>query len=93
MREPQPRTIYLKDYTQPAFLIDSIELDIDLRPGDALVKARQALRRNARATDPGAPLALDGEELELVSVALDGTLLRANAYAVTPERLTIAQVP
>ncbi|OGA65430.1 MAG: aminopeptidase N [Betaproteobacteria bacterium RIFCSPLOWO2_12_FULL_68_20] len=93
MREPQPRTIHLEDYTQPAFLIDSIELDIDLRPEDALVKARQSLRRNARAADPRAPLALDGEELELVSVALDGTLLRANAYAVTPERLTIAQVP
>ena len=31
MREPQPKTIYLKDYTPPAFLVDEVELDIDIR--------------------------------------------------------------
>ncbi len=93
MREPQPKTIYLKDYTPPSFLIDSIELDVDIRIDEALVKSKLALHRNPRAADPKAPLALDGEELELVSVALDGTLLRANAYAATAERLTIQHVP
>ena len=53
MREPQPRTIHLEDYTQPAFLIDSIELDIDLRPGDALVVEVSSYQlEDSRSFDP-----------------------------------------
>jgi aminopeptidase N len=46
MREPQPNIIQLKDYSPPAFLIDSIDLDVDIREDDALVKATLAVRRN-----------------------------------------------
>ncbi|MGA8007684.1 MAG: aminopeptidase N, partial [Burkholderiales bacterium] len=49
--------------------------------------------RNPAAADPEAPLALDGEELELISVAIDGTLLRDNAYSLDPERLVIPDLP
>ena len=67
MKEAQPRAIHLKDYAPPAFLVETIELDVDIREHDAIVKAKLALRRNR----PG-PLVLDGDELELVSVTLDG---------------------
>jgi aminopeptidase N len=93
MREPQPKAIHLKDYTPPAFLIDRIELDVDIRKDDALVKATLAMRRNPDANSRTAPLALDGDELELMSVAIDGTLLRDNAYALNPETLFIPHVP
>jgi aminopeptidase N len=63
MREPQARTIYLKDYTPPAFKVDTVELDVDIREDHAMVSARLAVRRNA----PG-PLVLDGDEVELVSL-------------------------
>jgi len=89
MREPQPQTIYLKDYAPPAFLVEHVELDVDIRRDDALVQARLRIRRNPKAPDPKAPLALDGDELELLSVAIDGTLLRDNAYSLDPERLVI----
>ncbi len=89
MREPQPQTIHLKDYTPPAFLVDTIDLDVDLRADDALVRARFEVRRNPKAADPRAPLALDGDELELVSVSIGGSLLRENAFSKTPERLLI----
>ncbi|MGQ0655600.1 MAG: aminopeptidase N, partial [Betaproteobacteria bacterium] len=85
MREPQAQTIYLKDYTPPAFRVEAIELDVDIRAEDALVKAKLDIRRNA----PG-PLVLDGDELELVSVKLDG---RDVAHKVTEETLTIHDVP
>src|SRR5579859_70258 len=88
MREPQPTTIYLKDYTPPAFFVDTIELDVEISEQDALVKAKLALRRNR----PG-PLELDGDELELVSVALDGRKLDASHFSVTKEKLAIADVP
>ncbi|HEY6820846.1 MAG TPA: aminopeptidase N [Burkholderiales bacterium] len=85
MREPQPTTIYLKDYTPPAFLVDTIELDVEIREEDALVKARLAVRRNR----PG-PLELDGDELQLQSVLLDGKPVE---HTVTPEKLTVPHVP
>jgi len=81
MREPQPRTIYLKDYSPPAFRVETVELDIDIRDDHALVRAKLGLRRSA----PG-PLVLDGDELELVSISVP-------EYAVTPEKLTIENPP
>jgi aminopeptidase N len=86
MREPTPRTIHLKDYTPPAFLISHVELDVDIREDHALVRARLQVTRNA---GPG-PLVLDGDELELVSVAVNG---KPAAHGVAPDRLTVPEVP
>jgi aminopeptidase N len=93
MREPQPQTIYLKDYAPPAFLVEHVALDVDIRADHALVLAKLGIRRNPVSPDQSAPLALDGEELELASVAIDGTLLRDNAYSLDPERLVIPDLP
>ena len=93
MREAQAPTIYLKDYQPPAFLIDRVTLDVDIRADDTIVRATLAMRRNPAGARRDAPLELDGDELELVSVAIDNALLRANQYAVTPTRLTIPDAP
>jgi len=93
MREPTPRTIHLKDYTPPAYLVDRIELDVDLRADDALVTATLAMRRNPASKEIDAPLALDGDELELVTVSVDGSLLRDSEYEAAPDGLTIHHVP
>mgnify|MGYP003344662056 CR=1 FL=1 len=37
MREPTPRTVHLADYTVPAYLIDRVDLDVDVRADDAIV--------------------------------------------------------
>src|SRR5512134_2597790 len=88
MREPLPKAIHLKDYSPPAFRVDSVELDVDIREDHALVKARLAIRRNSSG-----PLILDGDELELVSVALNGELLVKGEFSLTPDKLTIPEVP
>jgi aminopeptidase N len=85
MREPQAKAIHLKDYTPPAFGIDTVELDVDIQHDHALVTANLAVVRNA----PG-PLVLDGDELQLISVRLNG---RPVPHTVTEEALTIADVP
>ncbi len=92
MLEPTPNTIYLKDYTPPAFLISSVDLDVDLREDHALVKATLAVKRNP-AADRGAPLELDGDEIELVSVAVNGMPLAKDAYELDATHLTIPGVP
>jgi aminopeptidase N len=85
MRDAQPPTIHLKDYAPPAFSVDAVELDVDIRDDHALVRAKLAIRRNA----PG-PLVLDGDELELVSVSLNGKEPR---HSVTAEQLAIEDAP
>src|SRR3990172_1347299 len=93
MRDPAPTTIYLKDYAPPAFLIATVDLDVDLREDFARVRAKLAVRRNPAAKDPHAPLALDGDALQLESVALDRRTLAPNEYAVDDPHLTIPDVP
>jgi aminopeptidase N len=88
MREPQPKTIHLKDYTPPAYLVDEVELDVELRDADAIVKAKLSIRRNGSHAEP---LVLHGDELELLSVSLDGSDF--SRYEKTAEALSIASVP
>ncbi len=93
MLTPSPSTIYLKDYTPPAFLIATIDLDVDLQEELARVHARLAVRRNPQAVERGGPLVLNGDDLELESVALDGRTLAPAEYELDGEHLTIAGVP
>ena len=88
-----PKTILLKDYTPPAFLVSTVDLDVDLRDDFALVKARLAITRNPESADPKAALELDGDELELVSVALNGKPLSEDQFTASSERLEIPGVP
>ncbi|MEK6244953.1 MAG: aminopeptidase N [Pseudomonadota bacterium] len=90
MREPAPKTIHLKDYAPPAFLIERIALDVDIRADDALVKATLAVRRNPVSKTKDAELVLDGDELELVSLLLNQ---KEKTHHVTAEHLTIPDVP
>jgi aminopeptidase N len=87
-----PRTIRLADYRVPDFLIDSVALSFDLGEEDTRVLAHLTVRRNALAQDPKAPLRLDGEALELLSLALDGEILGENRYQLSDNALTIDDV-
>ena len=93
MLTPPAKTIHLKDYTPPAFLISTVDLDVDIREDDALVKGTLAVSRNPQASGSRAPLELDGDELELLYVAVDGKPLDNSGYTLDAEHLTIAAVP
>jgi len=93
MRDPAPVPIQLKDYAPPAFLIDSVDLDVDLFEDHARVRSCLAISRNPKATDSKAPLVLDAEELEFESAALDGRKLAAGDYTLGEAHLTIAKAP
>jgi len=95
MKESQGKTVYLKDYQPPAFLIDETHLTVKLFEDKALVHARLALRRNVDAGDDkqSQALVLDGSDMELISVSLDGQVLEPDAYTVTETTLEIPDVP
>jgi aminopeptidase N len=80
----------LADYRPPEFLVDTVHLDIRLDPKATRVTSRLALRPNGAGTRT---LALVGDELKLISVALDGTELSPEAYRATPSLLAIEHVP
>jgi aminopeptidase N len=92
MRTETPAPVRLEDYRPPSFRIDTVELDIRLAPRATRVAARLTIRREADAP-ADAPLVLDGDELTLVSLALDGQVLAADRYRATPSRLEIDKLP
>ncbi|MBL1258348.1 aminopeptidase N [Methylocystis sp. Sn-Cys] len=92
MRHPSNVAVRLADYRPADFLIDTVALDISLHRTQTKVVSRLALRRNPKGA-PGAPLVLDGDELSLVSVKLDGRPLGAQDYTATPDQLTLTAVP
>jgi aminopeptidase N len=91
MRTEEPRPVRLKDYRPPDWLIETVDLDVSLHPTATTVRAKLRLKPNSAGAP--APLVLDGEELKLVSLTLDGKPLPAENFVATPDRLTIAQVP
>ena len=92
MSKPQPKTIYLKDYRPPPYLIDAVDLHFDLQEEITTVKARLFCLRNENA-DPQVSLVLDGRELELVSLALNDIPLKQDEYRLDSESLTVLEVP
>jgi aminopeptidase N len=89
-----PKPTLLAEYRPPDFLIDTVELNFTLGEEETLVESRLKLRRNPVAGTPKAPLRLDGEELTLKSIALDGLPLSDAYYRIEPEgALVIPDAP
>lgn len=92
MRAEDTPTIRLEDYRPADWLIDTVDLDISLAPTQTKVRALLGLRPNpAGRTD--APLVLDGDELSLGRLLLDGRALPDSAYSATPQALTLHSPP
>lgn len=92
MRTNEPKTVRLKDYREPPFLIDNVDLRIELFEDGARVHSRLDVRRNP-AVEAESDLALDGEELTLESLAMDGDPLPESRYKVNDKHLIIRGMP
>jgi aminopeptidase N len=85
----QPQAIRLADYRAPDFLIDTIDLHFALDETTTRVTATLDLRRQT----PEVPLVLSGQDLELISVKLDGELLDPGSYQIDTESLALPGMP
>ncbi len=93
MRDASPQTIYLKDYTVPDYLIDSVELNFILDEQETRVVSKLTLIKNPQSELQNPVLVLQGEDLLLVSVAIDGVAFDETCYQQSNEALSIANVP
>lgn len=88
-----PKTIYLKDYKVPNYFIDEIQLEFELEDEYTIVKSQLRIRHNRLSQDHSRDLFLNGEELTLESIRIDGKDLAASQYEVNDQGLLIHQAP
>lgn len=84
---------YLTDYQVSNFLIDQVHLHFDLNEDETIVKSVLSISHNPSAQDHESPLILDGEQLMLLAVKIDGKTLSQDQYQVEAQRLIIHQPP
>ncbi|MFD1694814.1 aminopeptidase N [Roseibium aestuarii] len=92
MRTDTAPVIRLEDYSPARYTIETVALDIQLSPRATQITSRLALRRRDE-TAPGTPLVLEGGDLELVGLALDGASVHRDDFTVTPEQLVLLAPP
>lgn len=92
MRDAKPGTIFLEDYQAPAYFISRTKLDFELHEDHTVVAATLHIWRNPESV-AAQDLVLHGQDLELLSIALDGVELTAQDYSVASETLTVSSVP
>ncbi|EBA12828.1 aminopeptidase N [Roseobacter sp. CCS2] len=74
MKDAAPQTIYLSDYTPPAYLVDEVHLTFKLGATDTRVISRITFRPNPDAKDTD--FFLHGDDLKLINAAIDGQTVR-----------------
>ena len=88
MREGTALLIRREDYTSPAYWIKTVDLTFDLDPAKTLVINKMALAPNP--DQPGAPLRLDGEDINLTRVLVDGEPV---SFRIENQQLVLENLP
>ncbi len=87
-RDGTPTVIRRADYAPPAFWIDTVDLSFDLDPAKTRVLNKMSLRRNADVA--AQPLRLDGEELNLARVLVNG---QGTSFKMDGDTLVLENLP
>ena len=88
LREGQAPAIHRADYLAPAYWIDTVDLCFDLDPAKTRVLNKMTLRRNPDV--PVQPLTLDGEELNLARVLVNG---QGASFRMDGDKLVLDNLP
>ncbi len=88
LREGQSPVVLRADYAPPAWWIDTVDLTFDLDPGKTRVLNRMRIRRNPDV--PAQPLKLDGDELNLSRVLVNGA---GSSFKMEGSQLVLENLP
>ncbi|MEK9766551.1 MAG: hypothetical protein VW274_08725 [Thalassolituus sp.] len=86
MRDAQPKAIQLADYKAPTYEVTETHLRFELNDEFTLVNSVLKLRQNGSDTS----FTLNGQELELLGITLDGKALSSDDYELGEETLTLS---
>jgi aminopeptidase N len=81
---------FLKDYISPFYTIDSCNLTFTITDSFTQVDNFLTFHKN---TDSNEDLVLDGVDLELLKIVLDGKELENDTYSITEESLILKDLP
>ena len=90
MKTDTPKIIKLSDYKKPTYVVETIDLVVHLDNTETLIQSKMKIKK---FSDEIAPLVLNGEELTLKSVALNGKKLAPSDYSLSDDLLTINDAP
>lgn len=88
MTQLNPQIQYREEYQAPHYWIDTLDLDIQLHDSATEIVAISRVRRNGEHDEP---LVLDGEQLTLLQVAVNGVDI--TQYQQTAHSLILSQLP
>ncbi|XP_027916375.1 puromycin-sensitive aminopeptidase isoform X2 [Vigna unguiculata] len=86
-----PKEIFLKDYKMPDYYFDTVDLKFYLEEEKTIVSSKISVYPRIEGSSP--PLVLDGQDLRLVSVKLNGKALKEEDYHLDVRHLTIPSPP
>jgi aminopeptidase N len=87
------KTTYLKDYRPPDYLIETVNLEFDLDETRTRVKSLMTVVCNHDRCEGIHPLVLNGRDLALKAIRLDGQPLSERDYKLDDSSLTVLPVP
>lgn len=90
MKTDAPKVIKLSEYKQPDYLVQTIDLVFHLDSTQTLVQSKMTITKN---NNEGAPLVLNGEELTLKSVKINGETFTDYKHDEEAHTLTLNRVP
>ena len=83
-----PSKVNLKDYQKPSFDVETVSLDIKLFEDHAQVDSTLKMVRQSAGD-----IVLFGEDLELLTLSMNGKALSAERYELSAGKLTISDAP
>jgi aminopeptidase N len=93
MSDKHHKTIYLKEYTPPPYLVTTVELRFELEESSTRVRNRMEFKRNPAVSRHDIPLELNGEKLGAPVLFLDGAELDQGRYSCDGKVLRIETLP
>ncbi|CAN1778121.1 Puromycin-sensitive aminopeptidase [Linum perenne] len=86
-----PKEVFLKDYKLPDYYFDTVDLSFLLGEEKTIVNSKIAV--SPRVEGSSSPLVLNGHDLKLISVKINGNSLKETDYQLDSRYLTILSPP
>ncbi|XP_022736035.1 puromycin-sensitive aminopeptidase isoform X1 [Durio zibethinus] len=86
-----PKEIFLKDYKSPDYCFDTVDLKFSLGEEKTIVASKITVF--PRVEGSSSPLVLDGVDLKLISIKINGKELKEGDYCLDSRHLTLLSPP